>query len=133
MKKIVICVILLSFFINAERSYITKKVSNKLSIVTEKKSKFYKDKRSAKFFNGKKHSINENQGSLFRDHTGNESKAVGYWSEIDPLQREFELFLDVYDNQQIPHPGQVLGINKSSGQITVDAAASGSFLLDYLV
>ena len=28
MKKIVICVILLSFFINAERSYITKKVSN---------------------------------------------------------------------------------------------------------
>ena len=76
MKKIVICVILLSFFINAERSYITKKVSNKLSIVTEKKSKFYKDKRSAKFFNGKKHSINENQGSLFRDHTGNESKAL---------------------------------------------------------
>jgi len=39
----------------------------------------------------------------------------------------------VYDNQQIPHPGQVLGINKSLGQITVDAAASGSFLLDYLV
>ena len=133
MKKIVICVILLSFFINAERSYITKKVANKLSIVTEKKSKFYKDKRSAKFFNGKKHSINENQGSLFRDHTGNESKALGYWSEVDPLQREFELFLDVYDNQQIPNPGQVLGIDKSTGEITVDAGASGSFLLQYLI
>ena len=142
MKKIIIFVILLSFFVqakksynkkNVERSYITKKVGNKLSFIAEKKSKFYKNKRSAKFFNGKKSSIDENQRSLFRDHTGNESKALGYWSEVDPLQREFELFLDVYDNQQIPNPGQVLGIDKSSGQITVDAAASGSFLLQYLI
>ena len=143
MKKIVISVILLSFFVqaeksynkkNIERSYTTKKVGNKLSFITEKKSKFYKNKHSSKFFNGKKSSIDENQTKLFRDHIGgNESKALGYWSEIDPLQREFELFLDVYDNQQIPHPGQVLGFNKSSGQITVDAAASGSFLLDYLM
>ena len=70
MKKIVISVILLSFFVQAEksynkknfeRSYTTKKVGNKLSFITEKKSKFYKNKHSAKFFNGKKSSIDENQ------------------------------------------------------------------------
>ena len=133
LKKIILIIFISSFVFANERPYSIQKDDQ--GRIYLKKSKNFdilqKNKNQEQFF--KKNKIkNSEQNSLFRTHDENNSEVVGYWYERDRSERTYELLLDVYDSQEIPHPGQILALDKSSGVINVDAGASGTFNIKYL-
>ena len=132
-KKIVIMIFISSFIFSNERSYLVQKNKDgNFSIKNLKKSKlFLKNKNKKKFFQTNKVE-NVKQNKLLRTHDENNSPVSGYWSERDTYERKYELLLDVYDSQEIPHPAQVLALEQSSGGITINAGPSGSFDVKYL-